>query len=407
MPWESSELFVARLDDKKLEDVVHVAGGSVEGKEDSAVSQPKFTADGKTLFFLWDISGFTLLYKWNVDGSSAPELAMEELKVDLATPDWVFGNSRYVLLSDDRALITPSIKSVITPMLLDLETKETIPIAPLSKEDPLVDVGNLQAVSHNKVLLTGGSNATPDALILLTVSPYGGASYLTIKPSATLDRAVLPAEIFSHGQGLEFEVPGAGSDEGKSVNLNVIFYPPRNPAFFAEEGTLPPAVVAIHGGPTSQALPVSPPARLITAGRQTDLHLCRFHLGTRLEDSVLHFARLRLLGRQLRRVVWLRARLPHQAQGQLGRRRRVSLSLLIFSRLSSKLIRIFPLACVQVSDSVEAVKYCASKGLIDGKRVAITGGSAGGYTVLNSLTESDIWGAGISSYGIGDLKLLA
>lgn len=77
------------------------------------------------------------------------------------------------------------------------------------------------------------------------------------------------------------------------------------------------------------------------------------------------------------------------------------------SRLSSKLIRIFPLACVQVSDSVEAVKYCASKGLIDGKRVAITGGSAGGYTVLNSLTKSDIWGAGISSYGIGDLKLLA
>lgn len=62
---------------------------------------------------------------------------------------------------------------------------------------------------------------------------------------------------------------------------------------------------------------------------------------------------------------------------------------------------------VDVSDSVEAVRHCAAKGLIDGKRVAITGGSAGGYTVLASLTKSDVWAAGISSYGIGDLKLLA
>lgn len=60
-----------------------------------------------------------------------------------------------------------------------------------------------------------------------------------------------------------------------------------------------------------------------------------------------------------------------------------------------------------MSDSVEAVKYCAKEGLIDGKRVAITGGSAGGYTVLASLAQSDVWSAGISSYGIGDLKLLA
>jgi dipeptidyl aminopeptidase/acylaminoacyl peptidase len=46
-------------------------------------------------------------------------------------------------------------------------------------------------------------------------------------------------------------------------------------------------------------------------------------------------------------------------------------------------------------------------GKIDGKRVAIRGGSAGGLTVLTSLADSDVYSAGISSYGVAELNLLA
>ena len=61
---------------------------------------------------------------------------------------------------------------------------------------------------------------------------------------------------------------------------------------------------------------------------------------------------------------------------------------------------------VDVDDCVNVVKYLVKEGLVDGEKVAITGGSAGGYTVLSALTFKDVFKAGASHYGIGDLEAL-
>ena len=47
-----------------------------------------------------------------------------------------------------------------------------------------------------------------------------------------------------------------------------------------------------------------------------------------------------------------------------------------------------------------------AQGLADGNRLAITGGSAGGYTTLCALTFSDVFKAGASHYGVSDLIAL-
>ena len=62
---------------------------------------------------------------------------------------------------------------------------------------------------------------------------------------------------------------------------------------------------------------------------------------------------------------------------------------------------------VDVDDCENAALYLVQKGLADRKRLAITGGSAGGYTTLCVLTFKDSFSAGASHYGIGDLELLA
>lgn len=63
---------------------------------------------------------------------------------------------------------------------------------------------------------------------------------------------------------------------------------------------------------------------------------------------------------------------------------------------------------VDVDDCVTAVRLLGERGLIDPKRVAIRGGSSGGYTVLQALVNSpDVWAAGASLYGISDLVALA
>lgn len=62
---------------------------------------------------------------------------------------------------------------------------------------------------------------------------------------------------------------------------------------------------------------------------------------------------------------------------------------------------------LDVADAAAVVGVLASDGTVDAHRVAITGGSAGGYTTLKSLVSTDVYAAGISRYGIGYLPTLA
>ncbi|MCP3939616.1 MAG: S9 family peptidase [Actinomycetia bacterium] len=62
---------------------------------------------------------------------------------------------------------------------------------------------------------------------------------------------------------------------------------------------------------------------------------------------------------------------------------------------------------VDVEDCIAAAQHLAQSGLIDASRMAIKGGSAGGYTTLCALTFHDTFAAGVSRYGIGDLEALA
>lgn len=59
-----------------------------------------------------------------------------------------------------------------------------------------------------------------------------------------------------------------------------------------------------------------------------------------------------------------------------------------------------------VEDVVAVVNDLADQGLVDRDRVAIKGGSAGGYTTLQALVSTDVFAAGLSRYGIGDLEAL-
>jgi dipeptidyl aminopeptidase/acylaminoacyl peptidase len=62
---------------------------------------------------------------------------------------------------------------------------------------------------------------------------------------------------------------------------------------------------------------------------------------------------------------------------------------------------------VDVDDCIAAARYLVERGSVDPARMAIRGGSAGGFTTLAALTfRPDVFAAGISFYGIADLELI-
>jgi dipeptidyl aminopeptidase/acylaminoacyl peptidase len=62
---------------------------------------------------------------------------------------------------------------------------------------------------------------------------------------------------------------------------------------------------------------------------------------------------------------------------------------------------------VDVDDCVAAARYLADTDRVDPERLAIRGGSAGGYTTLAALAFHDLFSAGMSQYGVADLSALA
>ena len=62
---------------------------------------------------------------------------------------------------------------------------------------------------------------------------------------------------------------------------------------------------------------------------------------------------------------------------------------------------------MDVDDCANGAKYLADAGTVDGDRLVIDGGSAGGYTTLAALTFRKVFKAGASFYGVSDLAALA
>jgi Prolyl oligopeptidase family len=56
---------------------------------------------------------------------------------------------------------------------------------------------------------------------------------------------------------------------------------------------------------------------------------------------------------------------------------------------------------------VNGAKFLAQQGLVDLRRVVISGGSAGGYTTLAALAFRDFFQGGASYYGVSDAAALA
>lgn len=136
------------------------------------------------------------------------------------------------------------------------------------------------------------------------------------------------------------------------------YYPPVNPLFAAPEGDLPPLVVNAHGGPTSAARP--------------GLSMSVQYWTTR------GFAVLDV---------------NYRGSTGFGRAYR--------ERLNGHW------GVMDVSDCADGARYLVSQGLVDAARIAIRGRSAGGFTALSALATTDVFSAGTSFYGIGDLAAMA
>jgi dipeptidyl aminopeptidase/acylaminoacyl peptidase len=191
----------------------------------------------------------------------------------------------------------------------------------------------------------GASPTAAPAVVSLDVES-GALEILATSIEREIDRGYI-----SVPRALEFATEGG-------LSAHALFYAPANKDFQPPTDDRPPLLVLSHGGPTSQADSALDPRIQFWTSR-----------GFAVVD--VNYGGSTGYGRTYR----------ERLRGRWGE--------------------------VDVADCLNAARHLAAAGEVDGGRLAIRGGSAGGYTTLCALAFHDLFAAGASYYGVADAELLA
>jgi len=324
LPWDNTELWLADFDDGVLSNQRLVAA------EGESFFQPAWSPNG-ILHVVTDRDNWWHLYR--VEGDGLQQLTFGDLEV--ATPQWVFGLSRYAFVGDEVWLaFTQEGTDHLGVLSADGQLRRV--------ETSATSINSLAAYSEGVVAVLASFGEEP----AVTVVTGTESQTLSVRRDLGLDSSWFPQP----------EMVTFASSNNEVAHALV--YPPTNPNFEAEEGQAPPLMVLAHGGPTGAA--------------RTQLQLSITYWTSRgFCVADVNYRGSTGYGRVFRHRLW----------GNWG--------------------------VLDVDDCLAVAQHLVAQGKADGGRLAIKGGSAGGFTVLAAVTFHDVFSAGASRYGVADLAALA
>ncbi len=332
MPWDGTHLWTAPVhDDGTLGEPTLAAGG-----DSVSVFQPGWSPDG-VLHFADDRSGWWNLYRLAQDGTE--EVYRDD--AEYARPQWVFGSHTYGFAGNGSIVCAVNRGGSWS---LNLLNPETHAVTPLNVPAGEMGRGDL-AVSGVTAVVIAGDARRPMSLLRVNLRT---GEWDSVRQSASVD---LTEAYVSPARTIEFP-----STDGRTAYAQ--YYAPRNPAYQAPEGSLPPLLTLSHGGPTG------------AASSALDLSV-QFWTTRGFAVVDVDYGGSVGYGRAYRQLL----------NGNWG--------------------------IVDVDDCANAALHLVHQRLADGGRLAIRGGSAGGYTTLAALAFRNVFAAGASYYGVSDLTALA
>ncbi len=332
MPWDNTSLWSAQFDEQgQLANLTAQNNAS-----DESILNPQWDKDNQ-LYAISDRDNWWKIYAVSNKKFLAIDSGIEQ--AEIGGPEWSIGKNYYFLLDDGSILAEVMTGGVEHAVIINPQK---------ASSEPLV----LDSVAIAGMLPVG------DRLFVISAT--------TDEPSALIETSLKGSTPTLIRQSGEFKLGTAwvpkyqlvSFPSGDGATAHGIYLPPTNPNVVGREGTEPPLIVKVHGGPTGVAQPAFKSAYLFWTSR-----------GFAILD--LNYRGSTGFGREYRRSLY----------GQWG--------------------------VADVEDAVAGASWLAEQGLADPERLLISGGSAGGYTTLAAHAFHDTFAAGASYYGISDLEALA
>jgi dipeptidyl aminopeptidase/acylaminoacyl peptidase len=318
----------------------------VAGSARESIHEPKWSPDNY-LYFTSDRSNWWNIYRYNLTTKHTESICSKD--AEFAYPHWVFGLSNYDFISDSELICSYTQKGRWYLGKLTVNLKSSIGSADSRQELttldlPYTDISSV-CIQEDKLVFLGSSPQQSTAVVLFDLITE---KTQILKSSSSLE---INSGYLSLPKQIEFPT-------SNGLTAYAWYYPPQNKDYSAPEGELPPLLVKSHGGPTAAA--------------SASLNLkVQYWTSRGFGYLDVNYGGSTGYGREYRQ----------RLQENWG--------------------------IVDVEDCANGAKYLVELGLVDGDKLAISGGSAGGFTTLAALTFKDVFKAGASYYGVSDLEALA
>ncbi len=333
MPWDGTRLMYGVLKGvpPRLEAAQNLAGG-----EDVPILQPAFSPDGRYLSYIQNKGEWDQLILQNLEDGTTKTLVEGGA---LLKPAWIQGVIVQAWSPDSRQIYFLQSQSGVSELnQVDVVTGEIKPV----DLSPYTSLAQPSVSAEGRVALLANAPSISSRVISLA----GGKT--TIHQRSTSES--IPQEDLP----TPYEISWTSSD-GETVYG--IYSPPTSGHF--EGDGLPPAIVLIHGGPTSS----------VSIGYNLE---AAFFTNRGYAYLEVNYRGSTGFGRDYRNAL----------RGNWGH--------------------------LDVIDAAGGAQALVDQGLADPERLVIKGGSAGGYTILNALIRfPGLFKAGICSYGVSNLFTLA
>jgi dipeptidyl aminopeptidase/acylaminoacyl peptidase len=342
MPWDSTELKVAKLAFPEDGLPVIAAEETVAGGPETSIFQGTFSRDGKAVLYVSDESGWGHIYRKDLSTGVAQQLTAGEF--EFGTPAWNHGMRTF----------TQTASGTIVGLRQRAGFATLVAISPAGQ---VTDLGEHHPEYHSMTAPAGAPNNEKVAVVAsggkqpprIAVFDLSGS-----EPRHSVRRRA-DSEAYAKAALSQPEPVSWTSFDGQQAHG--IYFPPASERF---EGTgAPPLVVIVHGGPTSQVQAGWAPNAQFFATRGYAVLLPNYRGSTGYGRDYM----LKL------RESW---------------------------------------GIYDVQDAKFGAESLAERGMADRSRLVIMGGSAGGYTVLQSFVDvPGFYKAGICMFGVANMFTLA
>lgn len=316
------------------------AAQKIAGSDQEAICQPCFSPDG-SLYFVSDRSDWWNLYRWH----AGQVTCVHARAAEFGAPHWTFGNAMYGF-ADANTLICTYLEQGINHLARidlssgELSTQLPAQLHPIASE--YTDISTLAVDGEGLLMLAGAPQRAVEVVRLRWQA--GGPPACQVLASSVLD---LPAaEWLSCAQTIRYPSNGR--------TAHAFYYAPCNPTCQAAPDSLPPLIVIGHGGPTGMA-------------RNSLRLMLQFWTSRGFAVLDVNYGGSSGFGRAYRDAL----------RGQWG--------------------------VVDTEDCVNGARYLVEQKWVDGNRLIIRGGSAGGFPTLSALMFHDVFKVGGCYYGVSNL----